>query len=147
MLFWGLPTSWIFPTLGAAIGNAYKSPAVSFIHEKKTAMEAVPINPADEESEAWEECKRNGFNFGTGGAAGNPLAGKWARALKRSQVLKDRYAAVKGFGTEAKAAFRAEWAQETYKAYAEKRVATSFESTAWIKDRGPITRLLLFLVT
>jgi hypothetical protein len=82
----------------------------------KSGGEGAPTIDADKEAEAmWESLKKRGFRFGTDGAKGNPIAGRWSRDLRNDPELKKKYMAVKG--SERKAQMRQEWCKLKFDDY------------------------------
>ena len=76
-----------------------------------------------EENQLWQERAQSDYNFAAQGNAGNPLAGRWNRALKHeegleSSSLKQEYAAIKG--NCEKALFRQRWAKRKHSQFQEK---------------------------
>ena len=65
-----------------------------------------------EEEEMWKALQDNNWKFSTEKKKGNPIAGRWDRALKQSKELHDKYRQAAGFG--GKDAFRAEWCEHQF---------------------------------
>ncbi|CAK0885862.1 unnamed protein product [Prorocentrum cordatum] len=65
----------------------------------------------------WKKIMEGGHVVNTSGAAGNPAAGRWARAVAADKNMSKQCAAKKEEGPDALAAFRAEWAEKQWAKY------------------------------
>jgi hypothetical protein len=56
------------------------------------AAATVDDQPADtDEAVFWEQAKTSGFTFNVRGDTGNPMGGRWSRALAKNKELKTDY--------------------------------------------------------
>jgi len=78
---------------------------------------------ADPEATLWKAMQDDQFFFGTGGAAGNPMAGRWQRFIKGNPEQKALYDATKGL--KRKAEFRRDWCKQKYDEYIQERSFTT----------------------
>ena len=85
-----------------------------------------------EEDKMWDALKARDFVFQTAGTKGNPMGGRWARAVKKYPKLKQQYAAV-GKGHAAQKAFRQTWAGEEYDTYETEKAKTETRVQRWTK--------------
>ncbi|CAK0898128.1 unnamed protein product, partial [Prorocentrum cordatum] len=79
-----------------------------------------------EEELMWRHLQSKGFLFGTAKGAGNPIAGRWQRALDRDPELHAAY--IREAGYTNKAAFRQRWAEGEFKKWErmhEMKIATT----------------------
>lgn len=104
-------------------GNAdAMSSMASKMAQSMKSESTAPHAQHNGENNFWEELKESNFFFNTGGAKGNPMAGRWQRFLKGSPEEKEKYDQTKG--QKAKAEFRQRWAQLRYKDYIEAKEHT-----------------------
>ena len=85
-----------------------------------------------EEDKMWGALKARDFVFNAAGTKGNPMAGRWARAVAKSPKLKQKYVAV-GKGHVAQKAFRKKWASEEYDTYETEKAKTETRVQRWTK--------------
>ena len=80
------------------------------LHASMPQQEKTDEEKSDDiAGQMYTELQRNGYKFSPSGAAGNPMAGHWQRALKQDPELKKKYGDIKG--RAAMAEFRAKWAK------------------------------------
>jgi hypothetical protein len=82
---------------------------------------------ADPEAEMWQKMHESDFFFGTSGAKGNPIAGRWARYITSNPDVKAEYDQVKG--AKQKTEFRASWAKAKFEEYTESKSHTKTSET------------------
>eukprot|EP00929_Paragymnodinium_shiwhaense_P074376 TRINITY_DN38061_c0_g1_i2.p1 TRINITY_DN38061_c0_g1~~TRINITY_DN38061_c0_g1_i2.p1 ORF type:complete len:615 (+),score=150.99 TRINITY_DN38061_c0_g1_i2:96-1847(+) len=112
------------------------SPLISKMHDARArdapAVQPQPTGDAADDA-AWEDVAKNNFMFKTSGVAGNPVAGRWARALKKDAELKKQYSAC-GSTYAAKEAFRKNWAKAEYDEYVKTRTFRTTVTQTMLKE-------------
>jgi hypothetical protein len=88
--------------------------------------------PEDEDAALWREMDEANFFFGTGGAKGNPMAGRWARFLRKDPEQKQKYLAITSF--KAKSEFRQQWCKLKFQEYQEEKSMTKTMETISKKE-------------
>ena len=71
----------------------------------------------ERDTEFWGMMERQNFRFSTSMAKGNPMGGRWDRALRADKALKESYKKLKD--NNAKENFRRTWAKKLYKSWQE----------------------------
>ena len=99
--------------------------------EKEKAEEELD-EEEEKERQLWASLEAQKFKFGTGGAAGNPMAGRWARWLKENAEQKALYEKEKG--RAAKEESRRRWYQQKFDEYREQRSFTTTSSERQLKE-------------
>ena len=103
------------------------------VHDKlKSVQEEPPASQGSESNEdpeamMWNALVGSNFHFKTSGAAGNPIAGKWARYLKKHPEFKKEYE--KSDTPDAKKLLRRQWCEGQYNQYKETKSHTISYST------------------
>ena len=77
---------------------------------------------ANGEDKFWEQMHKKKFRFQTRSSAGNPMGGRWNRRLGTDAKVKETYDQI--VGREARAKFRADWAEGEYNIYREEKTYT-----------------------
>jgi len=73
----------------------------------------------DQEATMWHELRKAGFAFQCSGSKGNPIAGRWARHLKKDPDFKANYNALPTMAK--KASLRQEWCNGQYTKFVESK--------------------------
>eukprot|EP00959_Pyramimonas_sp_CCMP1952_P432461 9056103-Pyramimonas_sp.AAC.1 len=109
--------------IGLQMAELYKGALLDKMRSLKGHHPDTPLKTDSEPSEEdkmWEKYRQNGFNFSCKGKQGNPMGGRWQRAVKKPD-LKNKYQAAQAAGQEAMTKFRREWCEGQYTEYIEKR--------------------------
>eukprot|EP00929_Paragymnodinium_shiwhaense_P035571 TRINITY_DN19175_c0_g1_i2.p1 TRINITY_DN19175_c0_g1~~TRINITY_DN19175_c0_g1_i2.p1 ORF type:complete len:567 (-),score=116.05 TRINITY_DN19175_c0_g1_i2:145-1791(-) len=101
---------------------------------KHTATpEATDAGTEVDDAKFWEDAKAKNFVFAASGSNQNPMAGRWARCLKRSAQLKEDYKNCGSTHAE-KAKFRQDWAEKQYDEYMATKSHTRTHEQIWTKE-------------
>ncbi|CAK0886366.1 unnamed protein product [Prorocentrum cordatum] len=86
------------------------------------------------EAKLWAHVEAQGFEFSTAKIAGNPMGGRWDRALNNDASLKKQYMETKGYAN--KREFRSSWATKEHLKWQEKQKRVQATIHEKIEEKG-----------